>query len=115
MRAIKQSAYYFTWVLLSLVFGMLYMRIVLGKFPNDEDYHGFGFFLNLFYHFGLIYVGLIIGCIIALFFILTDVFIIKRKLGVSIQSMFIRLGILVSIAFLVGLIHFLLEKVFDII
>lgn len=91
------------------------MRIVLGKIPDEESYNGFGFFLNLFYSYGIIYVGSIIGTIIALLFIITDVFILKNRLDNNLKSLVIRIVVLFGIAFFVGIIHYLFEKVLDII
>lgn len=91
------------------------MRLVLGEIPDEESYNGFGFFLNLFYSYGIIYIGLIIGTIIAFLFIITDVFILKKKLDSTFKSLIIRVVILFGIAFFVGIIHYLFEKVLDII
>lgn len=91
------------------------MRLVLGEIPNEESYNGFGFFLNLFYSYGIIYVGSIIGGIIALLFIVTDVFILKKRLDNNLKSLIIRIVVLFGIAFFVGIIHYIFEKVLDII
>ncbi len=91
------------------------MRLVLGEIPKEESYNGFGFFLNLFYHYGLVCVGLIIGVIIALLFIITDVFILKKKLVGNSKQTQIRILVLLLIAFIVFIIHYFLEKVIDVI
>lgn len=91
------------------------MRLVLGEVPKEESYNGFGFFLNLFYHYGLVYVGLITGVIIALLFIITDVFILKKKLVGNSKPTQIRILTLLLIAFIVFIIHYFLEKVIDVI
>ena len=80
MERVKQLFYYVFWIIVSIFIGIVYMRLVLGEIPKEESYNGFGFFLNLFYSYGIIYVGSIIGTIIAVLFIITDVFILKKRL-----------------------------------
>lgn len=91
------------------------MKMILGEIPKEDDYNGFGFFLNLFYHYGLVYVGLIIGVIIALLFILTDAFIVKKKLNNHSHSILIRILVLLLISIFVGFFHYFLEKIIDVI
>lgn len=91
------------------------MRLVLGEIPKEESYNGFGFFLNLFYSYGIIYVGSIIGTIIAILFIITDVFILKKRVNNNIKSKLIKSTVLLLIAFLVFTFHYFLEKGIDII
>lgn len=91
------------------------MRLLLGEIPDEESYNGFGFFLNLFYSYGIIYVGSIIGGIIALLFIVTDVFILKKRLSNTPKSALVKIAILLVISLLVFILHYFLEKVIDII
>ena len=115
MERVKQLFYYVFWIIVSIFIGIVYMRLVLGEIPKEESYNGFGFFLNLFYNYGIIYVGSIIGTIIAILFIITDVFILKNRLNNSPKSKLIKCTVLLLIAFLVFTFHYFLEKVIDII
>ena len=91
------------------------MRLVLGEIPKEESYNGFGFFLNLFYSYGIIYVGSILGTIIAFFFILTDYFFLRKKWSYDSNFLLIRFSVLLFIAIVVGILHYFLEKVIDVI
>lgn len=91
------------------------MRWVLDEIPSEKNPNGFGFFLNVFYHYSLISVGLIIGGIIAVFFILVEYFILKKKLGNNRNILLIRSLTLLLITLAVGIVHYILEKVIDVI
>ena len=91
------------------------MRLLLGEIPDEDSFKGIGFFLNLFYKYVFVYVGLIIGTIIALIYILLDDFILKKKLSNNWNSFLIRISILLLITILVGIVHYILEKVIDVI
>ncbi len=113
MKHLKQFLRYGLWTLLSILLGMVYMRLVLG--PNDLPQEGFGFLGRMFYYWGLLHVGLIIGLIIALLFVLLDVLYLKKELNSNVQSVVARFGVLLFIAVFVAAIHHLLEKVIDVI
>lgn len=104
-----------TWIVLSLLFGIVYMRLIVGELPNEEEYFGFGFFLNLFYKIGSLYVGLIIGGIIAIIFIITDVFFLRKKTYFNYNSFLIKIHVLLVITILFGIFHYILEKMIDVI
>lgn len=89
------------------------MRILLG--PIDMSSKGFAFLRSLFFAHGIFYVGLIVGSIIAIVFILLDIFYLKKKLENHSKRIYIRFGILLVVAFLVFVMHFILEKVIDVI
>jgi hypothetical protein len=91
------------------------MRLLLGEIPNEDSYIGLGFFLNLFYKYVFVFVGLIIGTIIALIFILFDYFILRKRLSNNWNSFLIRISILLLMTILVGIVHYILEKVIDVI
>ncbi|SHJ20444.1 hypothetical protein [Flavobacterium haoranii] len=91
------------------------MRLLLGEIPNENDYNGFGFFLKLFFTYGLFYVGLLIGGIIALLFISTDVFLLRKRLDNNSKSALVRIAVLLVISLLVFILHYFLEKAIDII
>lgn len=115
MRLIKNIFNYSFWIIISLILGLLYMRLLLGEIPNEDSYNGFGFFLKLFYQFGLVSVGLIIGSIIALLFIITDIFVLKKKVVNNSRSILVRILTLLFITVIVVIFHYFLEKVIDVI
>jgi Mg/Co/Ni transporter MgtE len=87
------------------------MRIVLGPAPKSSE-------LAIFkwtYSMAILYIGSIIGCIVALLYILMNIFYLKKKLIDNSNSMFIRLLVILLIAIVVGSTHYILEKVIDII
>ena len=113
MKTLKQILTYIMWIAVSLLLGISYMRIVLG--PNEVSSKGLSYLLHVFFDFGLFYVGLIIGSIIALLFILLDVFYLKKKLTNTIKSTITRFLLLLVIAVIIGITHYMLEKVIDVI
>lgn len=115
MKVIKEFLNYSIWIILSLVLGILYIRLIIREIPNEDDYRGLGFFLNVFYNYGIFYLGLIVGGIIALLFIVTDVFLLKKRLSNNLQSNLVKSTVLVLIAFIVFIFHYFLEKVIDVI
>ena len=115
MKKLKQILAYLIWIVLALLSGIGYMRIVLG--PNTDSSKGglFHVFGNLIYEFALVHVGLRIGGVIALLYILSDIFYLKKKLENNVKSTIIRFLFLLGIATVVGVTHYILEKVVDII
>ena len=113
MKILKQILAYITWIMVSLLLGIGYMRIVLG--PNNTSNEGISYLLYMLYNWGLLYVGLIIGFVIAFLFILLDVVYLKKKLKKTVKSIITRLVVLLVITVIVGGIHYILEKVIDII
>ncbi len=114
MKTLKQISTYLIWTAIALLLGIVHMWIVLE--PNNESSSGLiQVFGDLIYEFVLIHIGLRIGSIIALLFILIDVFYLKRKLKNNTKSTIIRFLILLAIAVFVGITHYILEKVIDII
>lgn len=114
MKILKQSFTYLIWIVLALLSGIGYMWILLG--PNDQSSTGLIQVIgDLIYNYALVYVGLRGGSVIALLFIFIDIFYLKKKLKNNIKSTIIRFFILLGIAILVGSIHYIIEKVIDII
>ncbi len=113
MQILKHILAYLFWILLSLFIGIGYMRLVLGANTVSEE--GLGYLLHLFYDIGMIQVGLWVGSAIALCFVLLDVFYVRKKLKNNPKKTVIRLAVLLIITVLVALVHYILEKVIDVI
>lgn len=113
MKTLKQIIHYFAYTVVALFMGIAYMRVVLGA--NDFPAEGLGYLWHMFYQMGLIGVGLRVGGIVALLFIAVDVLYLQKKLEQSFKSSLIRLGAIVLITLFVGGLHYILEKVIDII
>ena len=113
MRALKHIINYTIWTAISLVFGIGYLGIVFGA--NNMSNEGIGYLFNMFYYWGLFHVGMIIGLVIAVLFIFLDVFYLKKKLKNNLQSTITRFLCLMVITILVGITHYILEKVIDVI
>lgn len=113
MKTLKQIFVYLIWVVVSLMLGIGYMRIILG--PREKPTTILSFIFNLIYDLGLFHVGIRIGLIIAFLYVLLDVFFLKKKLKYTIKTVGIRFMILLAITCIVAIIHYILEKVIDII
>ncbi|WP_347374616.1 hypothetical protein [Aequorivita sp. Q41] len=113
MRILKHILTYLFWILLSLCIGIGYMRLLLGSNTVSEE--GLGYLLHLFFDIGMIQVGLWVGSVIASCFVLLDVFYLRKKLKNNSKKTIIRLVVLLMISVLVAIVHYLLEKVIDVI
>ncbi len=113
MNIIKSIFTYLIWTLLAILLGIVYMRIILG--PNNAPDEDIWFLFHVFYNYGLFYLGLIIGGIIAFLFILIDIFYLKRKLKMVQNYQLHFQNMMVVIMLVVGIIHYILEKVIDVI
>ena len=113
MNILKQILAYLVWVLLALLSGIGYMRILLGF--AKESSTGFFLLFDLMYDFALVHIGLRIGSVIALLFILSDIFYLKKKLKNNMKSTIIRFIFLLLITITVGATHYILEKIVDVI
>ena len=114
MKTLQQILTYLIWTVIALLLGIGYMRILLG--PNDAPKEGLWYLFHVFYNFGMIHIGLRVGAVIAILFIILDVFYLKKKLkNNKWQSFLTRLLFLLGIAMFVGGIHYILEKVIDVI
>ena len=114
MKVLKLLFTYFSWLILCLILGIIYMRLLLGS-PSKINYKGFDYLVGIYYYHGLVYVGLIIGTIIAIFFFLIDYFILRKRLSNNWNSFLIRISILLFSTITVAIIHYFLEKVIDVI
>ena len=110
MNIIKQIVTYLMWTLLALLLGIGHMRIVLGA-KGHTSTSLLDTIFGLIYDFGLIQIGLRVGAVIAFLFILLDLFYLKKNK----KSINIRLLLLLGIAVMVGVTHYILERVIDII
>lgn len=115
MQLLKNILTYLLWALLAFFLGIVYVRLLIGDLPTEESYGGFGFLIRVFFTHGILLVGSQIGGIIALLFIGIDIFFLKKKLRNNPTKQVIRLGTLLGITAFVALVHYLLEKVIDII
>lgn len=113
MKIIKQIIKYLLWIGLSLLSGVAYMRVVLG--PKPPPSKGFLVILDSIYNIALVEVGLRFGGIIALLFVVLDIFYLNKKLKYNLSGILIRLLAFFILIVLVGVIHYLLEKVIDVI
>ncbi len=107
---IKEILFHLLWVLLALVLGFSHMFLILG--PKKETANGIMHFFDIIHDLALIHNGLIIGSIIAVIFTLINLIFLKQ---LQYYAFFIRLGMLIAIAAIVGVIHYSLEKIVDII
>ena len=113
MKTVKQILAYLLWIAIALLLGICHMFIVLG--PKESGTGFLDVMGDIIYNYALVHVGLYVGAIIALVFILVDVFYLKKKLKQHSKSIIIRFVILVSLAVIIGITHYVLEKVIDVI
>ena len=104
---------YVSWTMVALPLGIGYMYLVLGPLPEATNL--WGFFFGKIYLFGLVRIGLIIGGIVAILFILLDVFWINKRQIFSKYKVVVRMLALLLITAFVATIHYLLEKTIDLI
>ncbi len=112
-KFLSQVLFYIPWVLASLVSGFAYLRLLLG--PGAEKREGIWMIFYWIYQFLALRMGLIIGAVIAVVFILTDIYILKSRIGAGLQATAIRVACLFGITILVAIVHYVLEKVVDVI
>lgn len=113
MSPLKQLLNYLIWTALALLLGIIHMWIVLGT--NNVPKEGLGYLFHMFYNWGLLYLGTIVGLCIAILFILFDFFHLKKKLEQCKNARAIRFTVLLVIAVVVSVTHYMLEKVIDVI
>jgi len=115
MKNIKQIAFYFWWTIVAMLMAFGYVSLLLGPVPDEESYGKFSFVAQLFYGYGLLYVGLAIGSVAAILFVLTDKFFLTKRLQNKSHKTLVRLLVLSLIMAIVAIIHYILEKVIDVI
>lgn len=113
MNILKQTLSYLIWTLVSFIVALVYMRIILG--PQPEASNLLMLIFHLSYEYAFIHIGAIIGFIIAFLFILLDKFYLIKKLKNNGKGTLIRFFVILLISSLVGIIHYILEKVIDVI
>jgi hypothetical protein len=113
MSILKRFLFYFTWSFVSFLAAFLYMRFILG--PKPESTSTFMVMFSLFYDYAFLHIGLIIGSIVFLSFFLLDIFYLSKQLKNNVMSVVLRLFIILISTVFVGLIHYMLEKVIDVI
>ena len=113
MRILKRILNYSITTSIALLFAFAYMRIILGPKSNDTDW--IAKFSRIIYDVAFAYASLILGCIIAVLYIVIDVLYTYKKLEDNANATRIRLLILIGLAILVTVTHYILEKVIDVI
>lgn len=89
------------------------MRIILGKEPEPAT--GVLSMFNWLHEYVLFYVGAIIGSIIAFIYVVVDLSYLKSKLKFQPYKFLKRIGVILLISVIVGVTHYMLEKVIDVI
>lgn len=111
MNILKQILSYSIWIVLSFLLAFTYMRIVLGA----KQTTGISKLFNWIYDLALFQVGSILGGVIAFLFVLIDVLYLKKRLQNHTKKIGIRFVVLIGIAVVIVAIHYICEKVIDII
>ncbi len=104
---------YALWTMAALLLGIGYMYLVLGPLPEATNL--WNFFFGKLYVFGLLRMGLIIGSIVTILFIMLDVFLIDKKKISGTNKVWARMLALCIVLAVVATVHYLLEKTIDII
>lgn len=91
----------------------LYMLIIFG--PEQEPSKGFLKTFNSIYDAVMFYVVLRVAAIISVLFILLDIFYLKEKLKNNSKKNIIRFLIIIMLTAVIGITHYILEKVIDVI
>lgn len=104
---------YLIWIVIAFLLGIVYVLLLLGL-PQNE-FTGVLHLINIFLNLGIFYLSLIIGSVIAVLFVLFDIFYLKKRLNNYSKCIMIRFVVLLGITLIVGIVHYLLEKQIDII
>lgn len=113
MTVLKRILNYFIWTIIAFICASCYLWIILESLPNY--FNGFTSISELLLELIFIYVVPIIGSIIALLYILIDIFYLNKKLKNNVNSTVIRLFFIIGITILLGATHYFLERVIDVI
>ncbi|MBU2930244.1 hypothetical protein [Winogradskyella psychrotolerans] len=113
MTVLKRILNYLIWTILAVIAAFSYMRIILGA--KSIDSNGFAKIANIIYDLAFVQIGLILGSIIAIIYILIDIFYLSNRLKNTKKSTIIRLLVIFVIAVIIVITHYVLEKVIDII
>ena len=104
---------YALWLVIAFLLVLSYIYLLLGPVPKTTGLWDFVFYK--LYFFGLLRLGLIIGCLVSGIFIMTDVYFLGSKELSSRRKIVLRTLLLLVILMLVAGLHYLLEKVFNLI
>lgn len=113
MKIFKQILIYLIWTVIAIILGIVHMQILLE--PRNVTTEELWFLWYIIYNFALFHIGARVGAIIALIFIILDVFFLKKKLTSNAKATTIRMGVLLLISIIVSSVHYVLEKVIDVI
>ena len=113
MSILNRILKYFIWSQVSMILAILYMRIVIG--PKPESTSRLEEVLDWMHYYIILYVGSIVGAIVAFLYIIIDIFYLEGKLKNNPKRTLIRFCTVVALTFVVGVSHYLLEKVIDVI
>lgn len=113
MQAFPRILPYIPWTIFSLLLGMIYVRLLLGENPVPDE--GLWAPLRMLLNIGMLRLGLILGAVLALVFILADVCYLKSKLGQGGKAIALRGLCLLGLGVCVAIVHYVLEKVLDVI
>lgn len=113
MKIVKQLIAYIIWTSIAVLLSIGYLRYMLG--PPFKETSSFFEFLNFFINIFTLEIGIRVGLVLAFIFILLDHFYLKKKLENSTNKTIKRFIILVSIALVIAICHYVLEDVFDVI
>ena len=108
MKSLKSLKTNNIWFCLSIVLGIVYMRLIIGPY-NSATADFWNVSSNISYKNAFIFGGIKVGLLIAILYFLVYKIYLKR---LSIGAQF--LGLLVNTLF-VGLAHYILEKVINVI
>ena len=95
------------------MFGIVYAFLRLAPFSTSNE--GVGYLLARFYYWGVLQIGFAIGVTTAILFILADIIFLKRKQKNQSQPIIVKFGVFFGIFVLVIMVHYVLEKVIDMI
>ena len=104
---------YALWLVIAFLLALSYIYLLLGPVPKITGVWDFVFYK--LYFFGLLRLGLIIGCLVSGIFIMTNVYFLGSKELSSRRKIVLRMLLLLVILMLVAGLHYLLEKVFNLI
>lgn len=114
MHILKRILEYIIWGSISFLSAFGYILLLLGSKPDSSE--GFLEFLGLLiYYTAIAKLVPIIGSIIAILYIVLDIFYLKRRLENNPKRILIRFIIIIVITCVVAVTHYVLEKVIDII
>jgi hypothetical protein len=101
---------YFAWMLISIVLGVVFMRIEIGK-PIEAT--GFLILFEWLENYIIFYIGGFIGLLSFIPFVLIDLFYIKKKIETKRNQNIMRILIVVVLNVISRVIHHLLEYTLD--